>query len=256
MSRQAQPTRMRDALAVADQYVGRDRQPIERLDHRRCLAEAQQARDIREGDILTTPGPVDQLQRVGAKHHHRGIQRRAVLVKRDVGAAHRPVRSERTVGDHSLGQFRAGGPRGGRVEGPTNAGAPLSTPFRSSRTGRPSVRRSVDSSVHERHRRDHRRLDPADDLGGLLDLLAGDVQVRAGPQHLRPQRTDQNAVRAQVGGHLGGGAQPSGQPAPRPGWSRPGRIPARSLRFPRTPRPAAGRGRGPLAGGQRCWSSA
>src|SRR5690349_3721803 len=62
-------------------------------------------------------------------------------------------------------------------------------------------------SIDERHGRDHRRLDLPDDAGGVLDLLPRHVEVCAGAQHLRPEHADQDAMRPEVSGHLGGRPQ-------------------------------------------------
>ena len=44
------------------------------------LAEAQEARYIGERGLGDHPGPVDHLQRIGAEHDHRGVERRAHLL--------------------------------------------------------------------------------------------------------------------------------------------------------------------------------
>ena len=48
--------------------------------------------------------------------------------------------------------------------------------------------------VNQGHGRDHRRLDLADDVDGDFELLLGHVKVGAGPQELRSEHADEDAV--------------------------------------------------------------
>ena len=129
----ARPSRRGCAIPCPSQikHVGADRELLERLDHRRCLAEAQQARHIRERGLGDHARAIDQLQGVGAEHDHRRVERRAPLVVRDIGARRRSRYGPRgRSDDHPLGQLalRARRPPPGRAPSDGSA-APVRRPF-------------------------------------------------------------------------------------------------------------------------------
>ena len=101
------------------------------------------------------------------------------------------------------------------------------------------------SSINERHRRDQRRLDFANDPGGVFDLFGSHVEMRTCPDHLRPGHADQDAARAPDRRPPRPRYPRTGSRQPIPGWSRRGLSPARSPRYRQTPPPEPGHGHDP-----------
>ena len=98
--------------------------------------------------------------------------------------------------------------------------------------------------IDQGHGRDHGRLDLANQTGGLFDLFASDAQVSTCPNDLASGYADQDTARAQVGGHIGRGAD-RGFTATHTRLVSTGPTRARSHRSPRTRRPESGRWHGP-----------
>lgn len=91
---EAEATRMRAALAVAQDQVGQRPQAVEGLDDGRQLAEGQVAGDVREPRPGLHALRLDDLEGPGVEDDDRGEEVRAAPVVADVRAGHVPDLSE------------------------------------------------------------------------------------------------------------------------------------------------------------------
>ncbi len=104
MGREAEPSRVRDSLSVADQEIGSQREARPGLEERRGLAEAQETGDVRKADRTGDLGRGDQIERGKPEDEDRREHAIVLRVVRDVGAGHQTHRRGRSADPQARAQ--------------------------------------------------------------------------------------------------------------------------------------------------------